>query len=246
MITARSQSLDVRNQLHQVTYDISISTRELQILLNTDASICPADTVLKLAENFSLPDSSGLELNPSLGYIEQQIEISKFEKNLERSRIMPDLNIGYFSQTIQGTQEVNGVPRNFGKDDRFTGLQAGIAIPLWIVPFTSKSKAAKINENIARADAEYYSKALTGQYRSLLDEYRKYYGSVNYYEQQAVPEADMIIEQSTKSYRAGAMDYLDYIFNLTRALNIRQGYLDALNNLNQTIINIHYITGRIL
>jgi len=158
--------------------------------------------------------------------------------------MMPELNVGYFSQTIQGTQDVNGVPRNFGSGDRFTGIQAGIAIPLWIVPYTSKNKAARINENLAKSEAEYYSKSLSGTYKSLLDEYRKYSSSVEFYEKQALPEADLIIKQSTLSYKAGAMDYLEYILGLTRALNIKQEYLDALNNLNQTIINIEYITGK--
>ena len=41
------------------------------------------------------------------------------------------------------------------------------------------------------------------------------------------------------------MDYLDYVLNLNRALDIKQNYLDALNNYNQTIINIEFITGKI-
>ena len=81
--------------------------------------------------------------------------------------------------------------------------------------------------------------------QSLLDEYNKYSSSVDYYEKQAVPEADLIIEQATRSYKAGALDYLDYVLTLNRALTIRQNYLDALNNFNQTIISIEYITGKI-
>jgi len=55
----------------------------------------------------------------------------------------------------------------------------------------------------------------------------------------------VIIEQATRSYRAGALDYLDYVLTLNRALDIRQNYLDALNNFNQTIISIEYITGKV-
>jgi cobalt-zinc-cadmium resistance protein CzcA len=62
---------------------------------------------------------------------------------------------------------------------------------------------------------------------------------------QAVPEADLIIEQSERSYRAGALDYLDYVLTLSRALDIRQNYLDALNSLRQTIISIEYAAGKI-
>jgi cobalt-zinc-cadmium resistance protein CzcA len=190
-------------------------------------------------------DSASVEQNPFLGYIKQQVEVSQIAKKLERSQMLPDLNVGYFSQTIIGTQDVNGTPRNFGKDSRFTGVQAGISVPLWFSPYTSRAKAAKINETIARTNAENYSKSISGNYQSLLDEYNKYGSSVDYYEKQAVPEADLIIEQATRSYKAGALDYLNYVLTLNRALAIRQNYLDALNNFNQTIISIEYITGKI-
>jgi len=159
--------------------------------------------------------------------------------------MLPDLNIGYFNQSIIGTQDVNGIPRNFGKGDRFTGVQAGISVPIWITPYTSRAKAAKISESIARTNAENYNKSLTGGYQSLLDEYYKYTSSVDYYETQAVPEADLIIDQATKSYKAGALDYLDYVLTLNRALAIRQNYLEAINSYNQTIISIEYIIGKI-
>ena len=246
MITARSQSLEVKNQLQQINADIVIYNQKLQILLNVETTVFPTDTVLHRIELSVITDSSALAGNPTAGYMQQQVEVSQVEKKLERSRMMPDFNIGYFSQTMQGIQDVNGIPRTFGTGNRFTGIQAGIAIPLWFVPYTSKTKAAQLNEQLVKTNAEYYSKSLTGNYRALMGEYTKYNKSVDYYETQAIPEADIIIEQATRSYKAGAMDYLDYILNLNRALSIKQNYLDALNNCNQTIISIDFITGKIL
>jgi len=135
--------------------------------------------------------------------------------------------------------------RTFGSGDRFTGIQAGIAIPLWFAPYSSRTKVAKLKELVSQTNADYYSKSLSGNYNSLLGEYSKFSNSIDYYEKQAVPEADLIIDQATRSYKAGAMDYLDYILNLSRALGIKQNYLDALNNYNQTIISIDFITGKI-
>lgn len=243
MITARSQSLEVKNQLQQTTSDIHILHRKLQSLLNTRESYYPADT-LRRSGMVTLADSSALAANPSLGYMQQQVEVSRIEKKLEQSRMMPDFNIGYFSQTMQGTQEVGGIPRSFGKGDRFTGVQAGIAIPLWFTSYTSKNKAARIKEQVAKNEADYQTKSLSGSYQSLIDEYGKYSASVNYYEKQAIPEANLIIDQATRSYKAGAMDYLDYVLSLNRAMEIRQNYLNALNNYNQTLINIEFITGK--
>jgi cobalt-zinc-cadmium resistance protein CzcA len=245
MITARSQSLEIKNQLFQTTADIGIFRRKLKTILNSRTPIVPSEIVLHKIDFPFLTDSLTVEHNPSLIFAQQQVEVSQIEKRLERNLMLPDLNIGYFSQTITGTQDVNGVARNFGKDFRFTGVQAGISIPLWFTPYSSRVKAARINESIAQTDAESFYTTINSNYQTLLDEYAKYSSSIEYYETQAVPEADMIIDQATKSYKAGALDYLEYVMTLNRALDIRQSYLEALNNCNQTIISIEYITGKI-
>ena len=245
MITARSQSLEIKNQLYQVTADAGIYSRKLMILLNSKSLMVPAENDLHRIDFSFLSDSASVEQNPSLGYVNQQVEVSRIGKKLERSQMLPDLNLGYFSQTIIGTQDVNGAPRDFGQGFRFTGIQAGISIPIWVTPFVARAKAARISESIARTDADYFTRSIAGNYRSLLDEFRKFSSSVDYYEKQAVPEASLIIEQATLSYKAGALDYLEYVLTLNRALAIRQNYLDALNSCNQTIISIEYITGKI-
>ena len=245
IITARSQSLDVKNQLRQAIADINIFSLKMQALLNSNIPFYPADISVRRAIYVPPTDSSAVSENPNLGLMKQMVQVSRSEKKVALSNIMPDLNIGYFSQTILGTQDVNGVPRVFGAGDRFTGIQAGIAVPLWIVPYASKARAAKINETIAQTNADYYSKSLSGNYNELLEEYSKYSSSLEYYEKQALPEAELIIDQSARSFNAGALDYLDYVQSLGRALAIRQGYLDAANDYNHTIINIEYITGKI-
>lgn len=245
MISARSQSLEVKNQVQQTVADLSIGSQKLQTLLNLQVPVLPTDTVLQRIDVSVLTDTADLSVNPSSGYIQQQVEIAGLEKNVERSKMMPDFTIGYFSQTMQGIQEVNGVPRTFGTGDRFSGIQAGISIPLWFVPYTSKAKAAKIKQQAAETNAEYFLKSLLGNYKSMLGELSKYSTSLDYYERQAIPEANLIIEQATLSYKAGAMDYIDYILTLNRALGIKQSYLEALNNYNQTMISLEFITGKI-
>jgi cobalt-zinc-cadmium resistance protein CzcA len=244
MISARSQSLEVNNQLQQVTADLSILKRKLQTILNLAVPVIPADTVLRRIEFLPLSDSA-VNANPSVGYMQQQIEIARIETKVERSRMMPDFSIGYFSQTMQGTQDINGVPHFFNSGDRFTGIQAGIAVPLWFTPYSSKVKSAKLKHKISQIDAEYYNSQVQSNYNSLLGEFSKYDNSVSFYENQALPEANIIIDQSVRSYKSGALDYTEYILNLTRALSIKQSYLEALNNYNQTIISIEFVTGKI-
>jgi len=245
MITARSQAMEVRNQLQQVLSDITIFGKKLQTLINSKMAVLPADTALKRIEFVPAQDSLTVTQNPMLKLIRQEVEVSHREKKVEQSRLLPDFTVGYFSQTIQGTQEVNGIPRTFGNNYRFNGIQAGISIPLWVAPYASKIKAAGINENIARTNADNFHKSLTNNYEELLEEFRKNYATIDYYEKQALPEAQLIIEQSSRSYKAGEMNYQDFVLSLGRALTIKQNYLDALNNYNQTIIQIENISGKI-
>ena len=86
---------------------------------------------------------------------------------------------------------------------------------------------------------------MAGNLSSLADEYRKFSASVDFYENQAVPEAIIIIDQAAKSFKAGALDHLEYILTLERALVIKSNYLDALNSCNQAIISIESTTGKI-
>lgn len=245
MITARSQSLEIKNQLYQVNSDINVYGRKLRVLLNSRSDVAPSDTEIALINHFIDIGNISVDDNPSLGYMQQKVEVTKFQKKDEQNQMLPDLNIGFFSQTLIGTQDINGEPAYFGSGDRFTGIQAGISVPLWFVPYASRNKAAKINYEKAKVDAENYNRIVSGDFQSLLDDYKKYSSSVSYYENQAVPEANIIIDQASKSYKAGALDYLDFVQTLGRALAIKQNYLDALNNLNQTVISIEFITGKI-
>jgi len=246
MITARSQSLEVKDQLQQVISDAGVYVRKLQTMLNTDIAYYPADTLYKRSLIILSDDSAAIAENPDLGYKNNLLETARIEKKLESSLAMPEFSIGYFSQTMQGTQEVSSVPMTFGPGDRFDGFQASVSLPLWYRPYAKKIKAASLRHDAARIEAEAYRKELTAGYQSLIDDYQKYSRSVDFYEKQALPEAEFIIAQSGLSYKAGAMDYLDYVMNLNRAINIRQNYLEALNEFIRTTISIEYISGKIM
>ncbi len=245
MITARSQSLEARNQLNMAQSDINIYLNKLNTLLNSRLNYSVEDSILHRIHYLPFSDSSVLTFNPSVDYFNQQVEVANFEKRVERSRLLPDISIGYFSQTMQGVQEVDGIPRVFGASDRFVGYQVGVEIPLWFLPYTSKVKTAKLKEKQAFANAESYSNAMAGNYRELMEELTKFSRSLDFYEKQALNESNLIIEQTMRSYKAGVLDYLEYIISLNKALEIKHNYLDALNSYNQTIISIEFVTGKI-
>ena len=185
-----------------------------------------------------------LSNNPTLVLEQHKVAMAAIETKLERSKLLPDLKIGYFNQSIKGEQNENGIARNYTASDRFTALQAGIAIPLWFGPQAARIKAANINRLKAQTDADAARQQLINQLESAKGEFLKDESSLNYYEQSANPQATLIIHQATASYKAGALDYSDYIQSLNRAIQMKANYLEVLHHYNQSIITIETILGK--
>ncbi|MEP0985679.1 CusA/CzcA family heavy metal efflux RND transporter [Ekhidna sp.] len=243
--TAESQVAEIKVMLEQNKSDIEIYQTSLKTLLNTDLLIDPAGDSLIQREVESLIAEADVDDNPTLAWFRQQIAVAEKEKSLEKSKLMPDLMVGYFNQSLNGpNQDINGNPVTYGSGDRFTGFQVGISIPI----FGAKSQASAIRsielkkqENEALFQS--VNNELEGRLQSLLQQYYKFQNSLSYYETNALPQAELILNQAQKGFQSGDIGYVEYTQGLNRSLSVRFNYLDILNQYNQTIIQIEFISG---
>ncbi|MFH0867613.1 MAG: CusA/CzcA family heavy metal efflux RND transporter [Bacteroidota bacterium] len=233
-VTAQTRSMYVKTLISRAKSDILIYQQKLQALLNDKELVNIADTSLKKIDFVFVADSSVISGSPSLAIMKQQIEISKRETQVEKSNLMPEFSVGYFNQSN------NDLSSGF----RFTGVQVGVSIPLLFFSQSSKIQASKINEQIAQNNFEYYKTTVQSEFQILLQEYLKYKTSLDYYENTALQQADLIIQQSGKSYVAGDIDYVEYVLNLEKALEIKSNYLLSLSEYNQSVIAIDKIIGK--
>jgi heavy metal efflux system protein len=233
-VTAQTRFMEIKTQIIQVKSDILIFQLKLQVLLNEKESVIIADTVLNKIDFSFLPDSSAISAKPSLAFLRQQIEISKRESLVEKLNLMPDISFGYFNQS---NKEIDN---NY----RFTGIQAGISIPLIFGSQVAKIQATKINVQIAQNNFDYYNNIAHTEFQTLLLEYNKLKSSLDYYENIALKQSEMIIDKSGKSYQNGDISYVEFVLNLDKALEIKSNYLLTLNDYNQSIIVIDKFLGK--
>ena len=244
LMAAQTQKSETCNRLTQIETDIAVCLRRMQTLLNTPERLLPsADRLVAIPYTPRRADEATAN-NPMMGMTLQQVENAGIEHRLESSKVLPDFNIGVTSQTIRGTQEVDGRQRTFDSGNRFNSIQFGLSIPLFYSSSKAKVKAARIKAAMARNDADNYAMKVRNDYLSLVDEYSRQQGVIGYYEKQAVPEADMIISQSEYGYRRGEIAYSEYIVNVSKALEIKQNYIEAINNYNQTVISLESVEGK--
>ncbi len=242
-ITSSVQSKQIQNELEKTNADIKIAKLLLQTLLNTSEDIAISDTIL-VAKELLLPQQSVSPTdNPLLSYLQQEIAVNQKNTALEKSKMLPDIILGFSSQTYKGQQIINGIDHTYTGKDRFNFFQVGVAIPLFPGGFKSRINASKISEQKSQAEVELTAINLNGKLRELVQEYLKFQKSLSYYKEEALPQADLIIKNSDKSFRSGDISYTQYLQNLTLSSNIHSEYLDNLYKYNQVVISIEAILG---
>jgi cobalt-zinc-cadmium resistance protein CzcA len=241
--TAETQYNEVKNQMIKNLSDIAASKSELGRLLNTKDSLSVnANQFAKTDESVPGLDS-GVFKNPLLAYQRQQIVIADKNIGLERSRSGPDFTVGYFNQSIIGSQTINGQDRNFTGANRFQGIQAGISVPLFFKPYASRIKAAKIDKQVTEAQYSLYETNLQSQYQQAYQDLLKNSRSIEYYEKSALPNTNLILKQAQIAFQSGEIGYVEFSQALRTFSEIRFNYLQAINQYNQSVYTLQYLIG---
>src|SRR5258708_20579701 len=241
--TTESQWMEVKNQLRVNNADILIAQTRLQSLLKNYVPVGASEALgkRKLPQDI---DTVSLAANPQLSYLVQQAIISQRVRKLERNRILPDIMVGYFTQSLIGIQNINGRDQVFGSGKQFQGLELGISIPLWAGPQLARNRASAINEQVARKNADHFKTTLNGALTQALQEIDKNLASLEYYQASALKNAELLLSQSRVAYTAGQIGYMEYLQSLKNAIAIKSNYLLSLNQYNQSVVKVEYLLGK--
>ena len=233
---------EVRNQIALTEADRQIALTGLQTLLNTTSSVGLPDGPLARRPLPLLADSP-LAQNPTLALLRQQASIAEGQIAVEQARLRPDYSVGYFNQSLIGTQNIDGQDRYFGAGNRFQGVQVGVSIPLFQKAQRARIESARLGQQLAEATLSFNQRNLQGDLAAAVQEVRKQQASLIYYEQTGLPVARRLAEGAEKAFRAGEAGYLDYSQALTRAYQTQTGYLDTINQYNQAVVALEQLLG---
>ncbi|HKZ38042.1 MAG TPA: TolC family protein [Chryseolinea sp.] len=241
--TAEAQRNEIKNQLRQNEGEIVQLQSQLKIIANSPSlpDVALADLSALSFEN--LLDTIGYKTNPSLTFMHQQIEVAQNQKKLQSSKVAPDILVGFFSQTLIGgpSNESGSIATS---SDRFTGFQVGVSLPLWFVPHHARIRSAEFTRQATESKYRYYQTSLQGQVRRAIQQLTIHKNSLDYYSTSALLNSDLILKQSQTAYKEGEIGYAEYLLGIRNAINIREGYLKTLNDYNQSVIYIEYLTGK--
>ena len=186
-----------------------------------------------------------MQQNPELEFIRATLEIAKRKKAVEKSRLLPKVEVGFYSQTFNGPgiNSAGNQTINTGSD-RVNVFQVGLSIPLWFKPETARIKAAEREKLQVNAELRNRRNLLQGRLEALVQQYYKASTSIEtYYKAELLPQAQLLEEQAQQAFTEGAIGYVEYSQALTRALDIKVSHLELVNQANQSLIQIKSIIG---
>ncbi|XOV65842.1 MAG: CusA/CzcA family heavy metal efflux RND transporter [Fluviicola sp.] len=242
MATAETKVMEIQNNLTLIESDITICQDRLNVLINDSIQHTFHPPILEKSEIADLYNTDLILNNPQIAWYQNQVDIANAENALMKSKMLPDISIGYFNQSLIGTTTANGGTTT--SSDRFTGAQAGISIPLFFGSYRADIQKSKLQTEIAQVNADYNESLLRNTYQSHLNELLKQTNSLNYYETKALPQAELILENANKGFTSGAINYLEFIQSESQALEIKFNYLKTLNAFNQAVIHLEYLINK--
>ena len=238
--TAESQRGQIAIQLNQLKNDNEILQLQFQLLLNTTVVYTPSAENPKMLFN-EIFDTSAISKHPNLQVLQQQKEISAVNTLLEKSKLLPNLNIGYYTMSMKGTGADNF---SYNSSTRFNSVQFGLGLPLFFGSQKAKINSSKTLELISENNYQIGLQILNMEYQSAFKQYQTQLQTVKYFEENALPNAKTITKTANQQFTNGNINYLEWTMLINNAVSIQSNYSDAIKNLNQSIIQLHYLTSK--
>jgi len=238
--TAQTQKGAIFVQLKALQEEIKLSKLQLRLLLNTDMDLEPISDRVKM--DLSISDKFfAINEHPMTRISLQQKDIAAANTRLEKSKMLPDLNLGYFNTSITGMGADNIY---YGSNKRFGAASFGIGIPLFTGAQKARINASKVSEAIAENTYQTQILNLENQRLSLMSRYENYLQTVAFYEENSLTEAKVIRETANKQFINGEINYLDWVLLNNQVVSIQANYLDLVRNLNESIISLNYLNTK--
>lgn len=233
----------LRLQRTQLRSDFAATQERLAALLNSEERWFPAEPAEKVL-SFNITDTSKLAANPIIRYRDEQGKIIRAQTEIDKSRLSPELSLGYGNLSLVGWQSPDGVSQKFyGSGDRFSVYQFSMGIPLFNGAARSRIKAGERSAEVNRLEKESMLRTLKGRYMVLQQIYQKHMAAVDYYASQGRVLSEQILLNASKSLSAGEISYMEWTVLMNQSVQIKLSYLDALQAMRDTEAEIHYLTG---
>ncbi len=227
-ISAEGKMEAIRLKRKVAESDVAFCKLVLQNLMNSTL-----DFEIEMQRQDKLEDPTQVaiqEVTPAVKLFKQSEQIAEQAYKQQKAAMMPKFSLGYFNKQIEGV-------------DGFTGWTVGASIPLFFRAEQGRIQSAKIESEKAKFNAENATLLLDLNLKNLKNDFTKSAQAVHYFEEKGLEISDKLFENGLLAYREGEINYVTFLATIEQAIKIKDEHLESLNEYNQKVIQIRFISG---
>jgi cobalt-zinc-cadmium resistance protein CzcA len=242
LISARNQYRQVQAAIRSVQTELHNTGLSLQQLLNSSEPLAISSGNQPLMLLVSR-DTLIIANNPQANADRKSVDVANARIAVEKSKLMPDISLGYSQQLLVPGFNPANIDRNYAPGTRIAGIQLGLALPIFTSAGRARIRAEQLSAQATQTRYQLSESQLRLQYQQAMELYRKYMEVAEYYNREGLKQADEQLRIADVSFNLGEIGYIEYIQNTAAAIQTKLTYLEAVNQVNQTAIQIQYLKG---
>ena len=233
--STRLDKLSAEGKCNEIQWQINLTQSEIanfqtelkQWIGNADVVLPDEKELLKL--NAVSQDTNWLATNTYLVMQQEQITTSMAQWKLEKTRYAPSIQFGYFIQSLD-------------RITPFMGYTVGLTMPLIKSGEQGKIQSMELQTRIEEENLNALQRSLEAEWEKARQKYEQLKSRLDYFTQDGLPLAKMIVTTAAESYRSGNIGYIEFIQNTSQAFQIRMDYWQAFLDLELTVVQINSLT----
>jgi cobalt-zinc-cadmium resistance protein CzcA len=218
---------------------------ELKLLANSSEALVPL--LEEISSNLLSPITieNGLGQHPSIQFSNALIEERKAQVLLSKSKLMPDINLGYSNLSIIGWQTPDGVSQKYyGAGRRFGVYQFGLSMPLFNGSTKAKIKTAELDVEIAQLDQNRQAALLDAQMSKLISKYQQAQKSYQYFQKEALPISNELYQQASVRLKNGDISFSEWNELVGQSLQIKLSLVSSIYDMQMAMAEYNYLTEK--
>ncbi len=227
--SADLQRSQIKIQLKELRTVYDITLLKFQLLLNATEPYQPEGEIVSEINKEQLLADNNVD-HPELQLLKQQVSSYEAAVKLEKAKFLPNLIVGYYTQTMQDINK-----------GMFNSVQLGIGIPIFTKAQKSVVNASRQKVEIAENEFAYQTLLFKNKLQESLANYYTQKEILKDYKEKQLPNAELIFKTAEDQFAAGEIDYLQWIMLNNQAITIQSNYFETLNQYNQAVTQLNYI-----
>ncbi|WP_353197688.1 TolC family protein [Parapedobacter defluvii] len=184
-------------------------------------------------------DSSFATKHPQVQALYQEAHIIEQQKHVERAEGLPEFTLGYNNVSLVGPHSKNGVEKFYGRGKRFSYFDVGISIPISFGATKARVRSLDYQKQSAELAAQWQETQLQTDLSNAIRQYEQRVSQYRYFKEEALVNADELIQAALLGYRTGDISYVEYLFAVQTATDTQLNYLKSIQQVNESVSAIY-------